>query len=108
MAILLIYSWFVAGSHDTVMKILRTKHLRLILYCLLLLLLFQHFRNNAIIRQGLKMNQLFIAQNFVKFFKELKCLSPLSQCSLLIHLDNLKRWQLSYLIIYLIIILGMP
>ena len=37
------------------------------------------------------MNKLSLTQNFVKFFKELEQLSPLGQCSLLVHLDDMKR-----------------
>ena len=43
------------------------------------------------IQQALNMNKLLLTQNFVKFFKEMKHLTPLSQCSLLIHLDDIKR-----------------
>ena len=50
-------------------------------------------RDHVTIRQAVMMNKLLTSQNFIKFFKEVKRLSPLCQCSLLIHLDYMKRWQ---------------
>ena len=52
-------------------------------------------RDDARIRQALKMNKLLLTNNFVKFFKELHYLPPLSKCSLLIHLDELKRYRIT-------------
>ena len=58
------------------------------------------------IKQALNMNKLLLTHNFVKFFKEMKRLTPLSQCSILIHLDHIKRchylfdWNNNIVVIY--------